>query len=78
MSATTNPIAVLALSPAERVSYRDAYDHGFADGWRAGAAFERRSEELTEQTRATIRENVERFRADVERRRAALSGGGAR
>lgn len=57
---------------------RDLYDWGYADGWRAGAAFAVRSDQLNEQTRRTIVANVEAFRADVERRRAALSGGGAR
>ena len=77
MSATTNPVALLDLSPDERVSYRAAYGHGYADGWKAGAAFQRRSDELTEQTRATITAGIEAFRADHERRRAAI-GGGAR
>lgn len=78
MTATTNPVALLDLSPNERVSYRAAYGHGYADGWRAGAAFAARSDELSEQTRATIVAGIEAFRADHEKRRAALQGGGAR
>lgn len=60
------------------VGQREAYDAGHADGWRAGAAFAARSDELTEQTRATIEASIEAFRADHEKRRNALSGGGAR
>lgn len=74
----TNSIDLLDLSPDERVSYRAAYEHGYVDGWRAGGAFMVRSDEITEQTRATISAGVAAFRADVERRRNALSGGGAR
>ena len=66
------------LVTIERRVYRRAYQDGYADGWRAGAAFQVRSDELTDRTRATIVAGIETFRRDHERRRAALSGGGAR
>lgn len=65
------------LATIEKQVYRRAYQHGYVDGWRAGGAFAARSDELSEQTRRTITASIEAFRADHERRRAAI-GGGAR
>lgn len=66
------------LATIERQVYRGAYGDGYVDGWRAGAAFQVRSDELTEATRRAVLANVAAFREDHEKRRKALSGGGAR